>query len=81
MEGGERGAARISPLAVAKASVEPLVENDPAYGRVYHIGGVDDLVQMAAREDVMISMPHPRTEGCTSCRSAKCAIRRAATTS
>ena len=34
-------------------------------GRVYRIGGADDLMEMAAREDVLISMPHPRTKGST----------------
>ena len=114
--GGGRGAARISPLAVTKASVEgalrhsdtdfivmpnqeyygsplgghtdllfshpvywtqgrapgqPLVDrsgsdaksgSDPA---VYHIGSADDLMEMARREDILISMPHPRTKGST----------------
>ena len=32
---------------------------------MYHIGGSDDLMAMAAQEDVMISMPHPRTKGST----------------
>jgi hypothetical protein len=44
---------------------QPLVENDPKYGKVYHIGNADDLIEMARREDVLISMPHPRTKGST----------------
>jgi len=48
-----------------RAAGQPLVETDPAYGRVYRIGGADDLMEMAAREDVLISMPHPRTKGST----------------
>jgi hypothetical protein len=44
---------------------QPLVETDAQHGRVYHIGGSDDLMAMAAQEDVMISMPHPRTKGST----------------
>jgi len=44
---------------------QPLVENDPKYGKVYHIASADDLMEMARREDVLISMPHPRTKGST----------------
>jgi hypothetical protein len=44
---------------------QPLVENDAKYGKVYHIGVADDLMEMAKREDVLISMPHPRTKGST----------------
>jgi hypothetical protein len=44
---------------------QPLVENDPKYGKVYHLGGADDLMEMAKREDMLISMPHPRTKGST----------------
>ena len=44
---------------------QSLVETDAQHGRVYHIGGSDDLMAMAAQEDVMISMPHPRTKGST----------------
>jgi hypothetical protein len=48
-----------------RAVGQPLVDNDATYGRVYRIGGSDDLMAMAANEDVMISMPHPRTKGST----------------
>jgi hypothetical protein len=48
-----------------RAADEPLVENDATYGRVYHIGNADDLMEMVKREDVLISMPHPRTKGST----------------
>ena len=44
---------------------QPLVENDAKYGKVYHIGEPGDLMEMAKREDVLISMPHPRTKGST----------------
>src|SRR5262245_63863131 len=44
---------------------QPLVENDPKYGKVYHVASADDLMEMARREDVLISMPHPRTKGST----------------
>ena len=41
------------------------MENDPKYGKVYHIGSADDLMEMARREDMLINMPHPRTKGST----------------
>src|SRR5205823_9747167 len=44
---------------------QPFVEDDPKYGKVYHIGTADDLMEMARREDVLINMPHPRTKGST----------------
>ena len=56
-----------------RAAGQPLIErlsgsdqtsgSDPVL--VYHIGGADDLMEMASRENVMISMPHPRTKGST----------------
>jgi hypothetical protein len=44
---------------------QPPVESDPKYGKVYHVGGAADFMEMAKREDVLISMPHPRTKGST----------------
>ena len=44
---------------------QPLFESDPKYGKAYHIGSADDLMDMARLEDVLISMPHPRTKGST----------------
>ena len=41
---------------------QPLVEDDPKYGKVYNIGAADDLMEMVKREDIMMSMPHPRTK-------------------
>jgi hypothetical protein len=49
----------------SRAPGQPLVEDNPKYGKVYHIGSADDLIEMARREDVLISMPHPRTKGST----------------
>jgi hypothetical protein len=48
-----------------RAAGQPLVETDPKYGKVYRIGNGDDLMEMARREDILISMPHPRTKGST----------------
>lgn len=44
---------------------QPLVEEHTQYGKVYHLGSADDLMEMARREDVLINMPHPRTKGST----------------
>jgi hypothetical protein len=54
--------------AAGQALVERRSGSDPNSGSglaVYHIGSADDLMEMARREDVMISMPHPRTKGST----------------
>ncbi len=32
---------------------------------MYHLGGADDLMEMARRENMLITMPHPRTKGST----------------
>ena len=48
-----------------RAAGQPLVDPHPKYGNVYHIGNADDLMEMARREDVLITMPHPRTKGST----------------
>ena len=48
-----------------RAAGQALVEDHPRYGKVYHIGSADDLMEMARREDVLINMPHPRTKGST----------------
>jgi hypothetical protein len=45
-----------------RAPGQPLVENDPTYGKVYRIGAAEDLMEMVKREDIMMSMPHPRTK-------------------
>ena len=48
-----------------RSSGQPLVDEHPKYAKVYHIGTADDLMEMARREDVLITMPHPRTKGST----------------
>ncbi len=45
-----------------RAAGQPLVEADAKLGNVYHIGVADDLFEMVKRENVMMSMPHPRTK-------------------
>jgi hypothetical protein len=41
---------------------QPLVEDSPRYGKVYHIGSPDDLMEMSHRENMVILMPHPDTK-------------------
>ena len=47
------------------AAGQTLMETDPKYGKVYHVGNADDLMAMVKQEDILISMPHPRTKGST----------------
>jgi len=46
-----------------RAPGQPFVEENAAYGHVYHVGGVDDMIEMAHRERILIYMPHPRSKG------------------
>ena len=45
-----------------RAAGQAFVEDIPPYGKVYHIGSVEDLMEMARRENIILSMPHPRTK-------------------
>jgi hypothetical protein len=45
-----------------RAAGKPLVEENAKYGKVYNIGSPDDLMQMVKSEDIIMSMPHPRTK-------------------
>ena len=49
----------------ARAAGQPLVENDPTYGKVYHVGSPADMMEMTRRENLLIFMPHPRSKGST----------------
>jgi hypothetical protein len=46
-----------------RAPGQLLVEDDATYGHVYHVGGVEDMMEMAHRENILIYMPHPRSKG------------------
>ena len=41
------------------------MEDVPEYGKVYRVGNAEDLMSMVTKEDVLVSMPHPRTKGST----------------
>ena len=42
---------------------QPFQEQIAPYGNAYHIGSADDFMKMVIAENVMVSMPHPRTKG------------------
>src|SRR3989454_659410 len=44
---------------------QPLMENDPAYGKVYHTGSTADVQQMLEAEGGYWYHAHPRTKGTT----------------
>ena len=48
-----------------RAPGQPLVEEDPKYGRVYHVGSAADELEMLRREQGFVWQAHPRTKGST----------------
>ncbi|HKB10873.1 MAG TPA: hypothetical protein VKD69_09465 [Vicinamibacterales bacterium] len=50
---------------IGRAAGQPLVEQHPKYGTVYHLGGPADLFEMTRRENLIVNMPHPRAKGST----------------
>jgi hypothetical protein len=46
-----------------RAPGQRLVEDHATYGHVYHVGGVEDMMEVAHRENILIYMPHPRSKG------------------
>jgi hypothetical protein len=42
---------------------QPLVENHPDYGRVYHVGSAADELAMLKAENGLVWQAHPRTKG------------------
>ena len=48
-----------------RAAGQPLFEQHPKYGKVYHLGGPADLFEMTRLENLIINMPHPRSKGST----------------
>lgn len=44
---------------------QPLVEQHPVYGKVYHLGSAADMMEMTKLENALIFMPHPRSKGST----------------
>ncbi len=48
-----------------RSESQPLYESHSKYGRVYNLGTASDLMAMTELENVLISMPHPRSKGST----------------
>jgi hypothetical protein len=48
-----------------RAPNQPFVEDNPTYGKVYHVGSPDEALEMAKRENMLVFMPHPRSKGST----------------
>ena len=48
-----------------RQSGQPLVEENPQYGRVYHVGSRADELEMLRREQGFVWQAHPRTKGST----------------
>jgi hypothetical protein len=46
-----------------RAEGQPLVEENPKYGKIYHLGSTADMMEMTHRENMLIFMPHPRSKG------------------
>jgi hypothetical protein len=46
-----------------RQSGQPLVENHPEYGKVYHVGSPADELQMLKAENGLVWQAHPRTKG------------------
>jgi hypothetical protein len=46
-----------------RAAGQPLVENHPQYGKVYHVGSATDELEMLKAESGLVWQAHPRTKG------------------
>ena len=46
-----------------RQSGQPLVEQHPQYGRVYHVGSAADELEMLRQENGLVWQAHPRTKG------------------
>jgi len=49
----------------SRAEGEPLYTEHPEYGRVYNVAEPMDLMKMTEEENMLISMPHPRSKRST----------------
>ena len=48
-----------------RALDQPLVEQDPQYGKVYYLRTAADMMEMLRRENAVLFEPHPRSKGST----------------
>lgn len=51
--------------AQGRTAGQPLVEQQPGRGNVYHLGSAQDMTEMMHREGIIAFMPHPRSKGST----------------
>jgi hypothetical protein len=50
---------------IGRKEGQPLTEQHPKYGKVYHLGSPADLFEMTRQENAIINMPHPRAKAST----------------
>lgn len=50
-------------LEEPRTADQPLVTEDPTYGRIYQVGSKEDIMEMVEAENMLVYMPHPRTKG------------------
>jgi hypothetical protein len=50
---------------MVRAKGQPVIEDDPRYGKVYHTGSAADLFEVMKREHALVWTTHPRTKGST----------------
>jgi hypothetical protein len=48
-----------------RAAGQPLVEQDPKYGKVYNLRTAADMIEMTRLENAVLFEPHPRSKGST----------------
>ncbi len=72
-EGGAAGLGGHNDILLSKpvfwlptrAAGQPFMTDHPTYGKVYNVGGPEDMMEMARQENMLIFMPHPRSKGST----------------
>jgi hypothetical protein len=50
---------------LVRTNGQPLVEEHPKYGKVYHTGKAADVFELMQRENALVWQTHPRTKGST----------------
>jgi len=50
---------------LVRGADQPLVEDHPKYGKVYHTGSAGDVFELMKREHALVWQTHPRTKGST----------------
>jgi hypothetical protein len=50
---------------LVRAKGQPLVDEQPQFGRVWHVGSAEDVFEMIQQENALAWTSHPRTKGST----------------